>query len=345
MFYMGGDPSSGRLSIYSPSYVNSSNTRFRKRFFQMPSSINKIGRYCNQTLNTLLLTHTKHQESMSIYDRSKWIWISLYPFIDYDIHTSLRPPCIECTVLTLTIIYYGCPIFLSLYETFMHDFILGYYGPFRSYTSATCYILRLCLYQMGLRALHVNPWHAAASSIYYTATTTLVRWQYITMPSMIILAYVPIIIALFLSLSGNVKVNPGPVPFNITQHATPNANLPGIPNQGPSQSDHVNIMNWNCQGINSKLDQLPDLFKAHDVHIAVLTETQRTIGVERNKQIQTLKGYTFHFSSYVDTSHTAFFMPTRLREWGVCIAIKVGLAYGVLPLTTLSSKHKCCTGL
>jgi exonuclease III len=35
----------------------------------------------------------------------------------------------------------------------------------------------------------------------------------------------------------------------------------------------------------------------------------------------------FHFSSYVDTSHTAFFMPTRLREWGVCIAIKVGLAY------------------
>jgi hypothetical protein len=37
MFYMGGDPSSGRRSIYSTSYVNSSNTRFRKRFFHMPS--------------------------------------------------------------------------------------------------------------------------------------------------------------------------------------------------------------------------------------------------------------------------------------------------------------------
>jgi exonuclease III len=86
-------------------------------------------------------------------------------------------------------------------------------------------------------------------------------------------------------------------------------------------------MNWNYQGINSKLDQLLDLFKAHDVHFAILTETQRTIGVERNKQIQTLKGYTFYFSSYVDTSHSAFFMPTRLREWGVCIAIRVGLAY------------------
>jgi hypothetical protein len=125
----------------------------------------------------------------------------------------------------------------------MHDFILGYYGPFRSYTSATCHILRLRLYQMCLRALHVNPWHAAASSIYYTATITRVRWQYITMPSMIILANVPIIIALLLSLSGDVEVNLGPVPFNITQHATPNANLPGIPNQGPCQSDHVNIMN------------------------------------------------------------------------------------------------------
>jgi hypothetical protein len=146
------------------------------------------------------------------------------------------------------------------------------------------------------------------------------------MPSMILLAYVPIIIALLLALSGDVEVNPGPVPFNITQHAIPNANLPRLSHQGPCQSDHVNIMNWNCQGINSKLDQLPDLFKAHDVHIAILTETQRTIGVERNKQIQTLKGYTFYFPSYVDTSHTAFFMPTRLREWGVCIAVKVGLA-------------------
>jgi hypothetical protein len=143
MFYMGGDPSSGRRSIYSTSYVNSSNTRFRKR----------------------------------------------------------RPPCIECTMLTLTIIYFGCPIFLSLYETFLHDLISGYYGPLRSYASATCQILRLCLYQTGLRALRVNPWHAAASSIYYSAASILVRWQYITMPSMILLAYAPIIIALLLSLS------------------------------------------------------------------------------------------------------------------------------------------------
>jgi hypothetical protein len=71
MFYMGCDPSSGRRSIYSTSYVNSSNTRFRKRFFRVPTPMNKIGRYCDQTLNTLLLTHTKHQDSMSIYDRSK----------------------------------------------------------------------------------------------------------------------------------------------------------------------------------------------------------------------------------------------------------------------------------
>jgi hypothetical protein len=41
------------------------------------------------------------------------------------------------------------------------------------------------------------------------------------MPSMILLVYAPIIIALLLSLSGDVEVNPGPVPFNITQHATP----------------------------------------------------------------------------------------------------------------------------
>jgi hypothetical protein len=106
MFYMGGDPSSGRRSIYSTTYVDSSNTRFRKRFLRVPTPMNKIGRYCDQILNTLLLTHTKHQGSMNIYDQSKWIWISLYPFIDYGIHASLRPPCIECTMLTLSIIYF-----------------------------------------------------------------------------------------------------------------------------------------------------------------------------------------------------------------------------------------------
>jgi hypothetical protein len=243
MFYMGGDPSSGRRSIYSTSYVDSSNTKFRKRFFRVPTPMNKIGRYCDQISNTLLLTHTKHQGSMNIYDQSKWIWISLYPFIDYGIHASLQPPCIECTMLTLTIIYFGCPIFLSLYETFMHDLILGCYGPLSSYTYATCQLLCLCLYQTGLRALRVNPWHVAASLIYYSAASILVRSQYINMPSMILLAYVPIIIALLLALSGDVEANPGPVPFNITQHATPNANLPGLSHQGPCQSDHVNVMN------------------------------------------------------------------------------------------------------
>jgi hypothetical protein len=136
-------------------------------------------------------------------------------------------------MLTLTIIYFGCPIFLSLYETFLHDLISGYYGTLRSHASATCQVLRLRLYQTGLRALRVNPWHAAASSIYNSAASILVRWQYITMPSMILLAYAPIIIALLLSLFGDVEVNPGPVPFNITQHATPNANLPRLSHQGP----------------------------------------------------------------------------------------------------------------
>jgi hypothetical protein len=58
-----------------------------------------------------------------------------------------------------------------------------------------------------------------------------------------------------------------------------------------------------------------------------LTETPRSIGTHKSSQDFQLGGYTFYFSSHVDASHSTSFISSRDREWGVCIAVRTGLAY------------------
>lgn len=92
-------------------------------------------------------------------------------------------------------------------------------------------------------------------------------------------------------------------------------------------SDKLRILNWNCRGIDSKLHNLPQFLQEHGIHVAILTETQRTISKQKNQTTQQVQGYTFYFSSYIDPTFSSHFLPRQAREWGVCIAIKNGLAF------------------
>jgi exonuclease III len=56
-------------------------------------------------------------------------------------------------------------------------------------------------------------------------------------------------------------------------------------------------------------------------------ETRRSIGTHKSTQNFKSGGYTFYFSSHVDTSHSTSFINSHAREWGVCIAVRTGLAY------------------
>jgi hypothetical protein len=61
--------------------------------------------------------------------------------------------------------------------------------------------------------------------------------------------------------------------------------------------------------------------------VAILTETRRTLSHASLSTSTHLDGYTFHFSSHIDSTAASYFLAPHLREWGVCIAIKDGLAF------------------
>jgi hypothetical protein len=86
-------------------------------------------------------------------------------------------------------------------------------------------------------------------------------------------------------------------------------------------------LNWNCRGIAAKLSALPAFLNTHDIHIAKPTETRRFVGTYNSPQEQRIGGYTFYFFSYKDVSHSTSYLNSYAREWGVCIAVRTGLAY------------------
>lgn len=139
-------------------------------------------------------------------------------------------------------------------------------------------------------------------------------------PATIYCFIVGLLIDCLLLRSGDIHPNPGP-----TIGHTPST--PSHAQQSPLIKDHLNILNWNCRGIDSKLAALPQFLDSHDIHIAVLTETRRAHGTHRASNELRSGNYTLHFSSHIDTSHTVSYIPNRAREWGVCIAVRTGLAY------------------
>jgi hypothetical protein len=41
--------------------------------------------------------------------------------------------------------------------------------------------------------------------------------------------------------------------------------------------DNLRVLNWNCRGLDIKLEKLPEFLLHHDIHVAILTETRRSI--------------------------------------------------------------------
>lgn len=79
--------------------------------------------------------------------------------------------------------------------------------------------------------------------------------------------------------------------------------------------------------MDGKLDRMPAFLATHNIHVAILTETRRTLSHSLATAPTHIDGYTFYFSSHVDPTAASHFLDTRLREWGVCIAIKDGIAF------------------
>jgi hypothetical protein len=118
-----------------------------------------------------------------------------------------------------------------------------------------------------------------------------------------------------LLLYGDIHPNPGPTP-----------RLAGDPTI-TLINDHLRLLNRNVRGIDRKLQSLPEFFTLHNVHVAILTETRRTLSHASLSTYTHLDGYTFHFSSHIDSTAASYFLAPHLCEWGVCIAIKDGLAF------------------
>jgi hypothetical protein len=142
------------------------------------------------------------------------------------------------------------------------------------------------------------------------------------------------ILFIILLRSGDVHPNPGPgscsnsrnddhdLQSNIEQPEC-NDRL----NQLIDVSDQLNILNWNVRGINDRLTALPAFLSSHDIQVAVLTETRRSINKHKSQRPLSQQGYTFHFSSYKDPSYSTSCISPTTCQWGVCIAIRDGLAY------------------
>jgi hypothetical protein len=147
----------------------------------------------------------------------------------------------------------------------------------------------------------------------------------------------PLVIVLLLLLAGDVEVNPGPHSYNIPTQRVPDTELPAhaglhaeqgsqvayhpidLPPSGPITREHLHILNWNCRGIDGKLSGLPQFLQTHDIHVAILTKTRRSIGTHKSCQNFQSGGYTFYFSSHVDTLHSTSFIRTLVLANGVYV--------------------------
>jgi hypothetical protein len=141
--------------------------------------------------------------------------------------------------------------------------------------------------------------------------------------------------------SGDVHPNPGPGTSNNSHNdehdLRSNIEQPECNdrlNQPIDVSDHLNIFNWNCRGINDKLTALPASLRFHDIQVAVLGETRKSINKHKSQRPLSQQGYTFHFSSYKDPSYSTSCISPTACEWGVCIAIRDGLAYQTIEVSS-----------
>jgi exonuclease III len=311
----------------------------------------QLARHCDKNLTKISMAYEKHQTTLDDHRFwSCWLWVTTYSCTDSIFHCTRPslPPMEPYIGGVLISTYFLSPIILTFYELLIHPaFLAG---------SDIAHLHMLCLsHTLSLRIqLYLACINGCLKQIMHRARQTpsichkhLTKWVPIlaTFVGMVTLSCAPLLIALLLILAGDVELNPGPVACNITSHNIPSTGPPPpagqsmgqnatqaplnspISKDGPITREHLHILNWNCRGIDGKLSGLPQFLQTHDIHVAILTESRRSIGTHKSAQDFQSGGYTFYFLSHVDTSHSTSFINTRAREWGVCIAVRTGLAY------------------
>jgi hypothetical protein len=341
MSYMYIDGSSGRRGIQPLTYTSRTNTRHRRRTYRVPSCMQHLARRCDANLVNISTTYLKYQTTLDHYPSwSCWLWVATSSGIDSLFHSSgpSLPPALLYIGGTLISTYFLSPIVLTLYELLIHPTLVA------QFQVAQLYIYRM----LDTHWLHsLTSWYCQTRLTFVLCYRHLSAWAPTVTKAlgMVTLSCSLLLIILLLLLAGDVEVNPGPLPYNITTqrlpdtetpaHADPHADQgpqmahhPTDPSpSGPITREHLHILNWNCRGIDGKLSGLPRFLQTHKIHVAILTETRRSIGTHKSSQDFQYGGYTFYFSSHIDTSHSTSFVNSRARGWGVCIAVRTGLAY------------------
>jgi hypothetical protein len=296
-----------------------------------------LAQQCDENLTHISMVYEKHQTTLDdIW--SCWLWVATYSSIDSIFHCNgpSLPPVEPYLGGVLKSTYFLSPIILTLYELLIHPaFLAGYdIAHLHMLCLSHTFLLRIQLHSAYINDRRKQMMHRVRQTP-SVCHQHLTKWilTLATSLGMVTLSCSPLLIALLLILAGDVELNPGPVACNITSHTIlvgQNATQAPLksPNStdGPITREHLHILNWNCRGIDGKLSGLPQFLQTHDIHVAILTETRRSIGTHKSAQHFQSGGYTFYFSSHVDTSRSTSF-DSRAREWGVCIAVRTGLAY------------------
>jgi hypothetical protein len=330
MTFMYIDPASGRCCILTATYTNPSSTRRRKRTYSIPSGMKRLARQCDDAFTLISSTYIRHQYSThSSSMLACWMWTPVYLNTAPLPYTSICIPPAETFVAALLIMYFLSPIVPTTFEILLQPAIVPRCNYVRAYAYTLLHPYWLCIELLPLQLssrfrLTISRAHVASISCYHQLSIWVISTPAIL--CIVTFSFSPLLIALLLIMAGDVEVNPGPMEGSSIAPLTSPISI-DLPPSGPITREHLHILNWNCGGIDGKLAGLPQFLQTHDIHVAILTETRRSIGTHKSSQDFQSGGYTFYFSSHIDASHSTSFINSRAREWGVCIAVRTGLAY------------------
>jgi hypothetical protein len=317
MFSMYIDPSSGRRCILTVTYTSQSNTRRRKATYSIPTGMKRLARQCDKAFLLISSTYTTYQTSQ---DNSSmlacWMWTAVYSNTDPLPYTHICIPPAETFAVALLIMYFLSPIVPTIYKILLQSAILPRYNFVLVYAHTTLHLYWLCIqllpHQLFSRmSLTISRAHTVSIPCYHHLSTWVSSITAIFCT--VAFSCSPLLIALLLIMAGDVEANPGPMEGPSIASLTSPISI-DLPPSGPITREHLHIMNWNCRGIDGKLAGLLQFLQTLDIHVAILTETRRSIGTHKSSQDFQSGGYTFYFSSHIDTSHSTSFINSRARE-------------------------------
>jgi hypothetical protein len=98
----------------------------------------------------------------------------------------------------------------------------------------------------------------------------------------------------------------------------------------PPRIEKMKILNWNARGLGKpsepKMKDLIKLMKEDGIFVAIISETRESVGHQAQRQLQ-VDGHTIYKSAYLDESYTTKYLFPDKLVWGVCVIVKIGLAF------------------